>query len=99
MAARFREVAPNSGVDEKLPSGAQGIVVPSGGSTLVILQEGKGLDVRSTVPSRVHVHEFKTEHERTDAARNASISASVTGNVGINPAYMLKDTWNPSRTS
>jgi hypothetical protein len=46
--------------------------VPSGGSTLVILQEGKGLDVRSTVPSRVHVHEFKTEHERTDAAKNAS---------------------------
>ena len=71
--ATFREVAPNSGVDEKLPSGSsQGIVVPSGGSTLVILQDGKGLDVRSSVPSKVDVHEFKTEHERSDAAKNAS---------------------------
>jgi hypothetical protein len=70
--AAFREVAPNSGVDEKLPSGGQGIVVPSGGSTLVILQDGKGLKVQSTVPSKVHVHELTKNQEQTDAAKKAS---------------------------
>src|SRR4029077_1114064 len=39
MAAIFREVAPCSGVDENLPTAGQGIVVPSGGSTLVILED------------------------------------------------------------
>jgi hypothetical protein len=29
----FREVTAYSGVDENLPSGGQGIVIPSGGST------------------------------------------------------------------
>ena len=58
MAANFREVAAYSGVDENLPSGGQGIVIPSGGSTLVILEDAKGLDVRSTIPSKVHVYEF-----------------------------------------
>ncbi len=72
MAATFREVAAYSGVDENLPSGGQGIVVPSGGSTLVILEGAKGLDVRSTLPSKVHVYEFKTKQERAGAARNAS---------------------------
>jgi hypothetical protein len=52
MAANFREVAACSGVDENLPTGAQGIVVPSGGSTLVILEDARGLDVRSTCPQR-----------------------------------------------
>ena len=45
MAAIFREVAAYSGVDENLPTAGQGIVVPSGGSTLVILEDGRGLDV------------------------------------------------------
>jgi hypothetical protein len=72
MPAIFREVAPYSGVDENLSTGVQGIVVPSGGSTLVILQDGKGLDVRATSPSKVHVYEFKTEQERAAPARNAS---------------------------
>jgi hypothetical protein len=72
MGATFREVAPYTGVDESLPSGAQGIVVPSGGSTLVILQDGKGLDVRSSVPSKVQVHEFTKKQEQTDAAKSAS---------------------------
>src|SRR6476661_6856370 len=57
--ATFREVTAYSGVDENLPSGGQGIVIPSGGSTLVILEDGRGLDVRSTVPSKVQVYEFK----------------------------------------
>jgi hypothetical protein len=72
MPATFREVSPYSGVDENLPSGGQGIVVPSGGSTLVILQDGRGLDVRSTMPSKVYVYEFKTRQERAGAVRNAS---------------------------
>ena len=72
MAATFREVTAYSGVDENLPTGGQGIVVPSGGSTLVILQDGGGLDVRSTIPSKVYVYEFKTRQERTGAVRNAS---------------------------
>jgi hypothetical protein len=72
MAATFREVTAYSGVDENLPTGGQGIVVPSGGSTLVILQDGRGLDVRSTIPSKVYVYEFKTRQERTGAVRNAS---------------------------
>ena len=71
MAAAFREVAPYSGVDENLPTGGQGIVVPSSGSTLVILEDAKGLDVRSTIPSKVYVYEFKTRQERAAAARNA----------------------------
>lgn len=72
MAATFREVTAYSGVDENLPTGGQGIVVPSGGSTLVILQDGRGLDVRSTIPSKVYVCEFKTRQERAGAVRNAS---------------------------
>jgi hypothetical protein len=72
MAATFREVTAYSGVDENLPSGGQGIVVPSGGSTLVILQDGRGLDVRSTLPSKVYVYEFKTRQDRAGAVRNAS---------------------------
>ena len=61
MAATFREVAAYSGVDENLPTGGQGIVVPSGGSTLVILEGARDLDVRSTLPSKVHVYEFKSK--------------------------------------
>jgi hypothetical protein len=72
MAATFREVGAYSGVDENLPTGGQGIVVPSGGSTLVILEDGRGLDVRSSIPSKVYVYEFKTKQERTGAVRNAS---------------------------
>src|SRR3984893_1164548 len=72
MAATFREVVAYSGVDENLPTGGQGIVVPSGGSTLVILEDGKGLDVRSSIPSKVYVYEFKTRQERAGAVRNAS---------------------------
>jgi hypothetical protein len=72
MAASFREVAAYSGVDENLSTSGQGIVVPSGGSTLVILEEGRDLDVRSTLPSKVYVYEFKTKQERAGAARNAS---------------------------
>jgi hypothetical protein len=72
MAAAFREVAAYSGVDENLPTGGQGIVVPSGGSTLVILEGARGLDVRSTIPSKVHVYEVKKRLERAEAARNAS---------------------------
>jgi hypothetical protein len=72
MAAAFREVAAYSGVDENLPTGGQGIVVPSGGSTLVILEGARGLDVRSTIPSKVHVYEVKKSLERAEAARNAS---------------------------
>jgi hypothetical protein len=68
----FREVTAYSGVDENLPSGGQGIVIPSGGSTLVILEDGRGLDVRSTVPSKVQVYEFKKRQERAGAAQNAS---------------------------
>jgi len=72
MAAAFREVAAYSGVDENLPMGGQGIVVPSGDSTLVILEGARGLDGRSTIPSKVHVYEFKTNQERAGAVRNAS---------------------------
>ena len=70
--ATFRKVTAYSGVDENLPSGGQGIVIPSGGSTLVILEDGRGLDVRSTVPSKVQVYEFKKRQERAGAAQNAS---------------------------
>jgi hypothetical protein len=38
----------------------------------VILEGGRGLDVRSTMPSKVYVYEFKTKQERAEAARNAS---------------------------
>jgi hypothetical protein len=51
MAATIREVAAYSEVDENL--GRTGNRRPCGGSTLVILQDGKGLDVRSTIPSKV----------------------------------------------
>ena len=77
MAATFREVTAYSGVDENLPSGGQGIVVPSGGSTLVILEGAGGLDVRSTIPSKVHVYELKTKQERSGAARGASNPAEA----------------------
>ena len=78
VAATFREVAAYSGVDENLPTGGQGIIVPSGGcSTLVILEGGRGLDVRSTVPSKVHVYEFKKKQERAEAARSASNPAEA----------------------
>jgi hypothetical protein len=77
MAAMFREVAAYSGVDEKLPTKGQGIVIPSlttnpGASTLVILEGGNGLTVQSTLPAQVHVYEFKTKQERADATRNAT---------------------------
>jgi hypothetical protein len=72
MAAIFREVAPYSGVDENLPTGGQGIVIPNGGLTLVILEGGRGLDVRSTIASKVYVYEFKTRQERAAAVRKAS---------------------------
>jgi hypothetical protein len=78
MAATFREVTAYSGVDENLPTGGQGIVVPSGGSTLVILQDGRGLDVRSTIPSKVYVYEFKTKQERAGAVRKASNPSEAT---------------------
>jgi hypothetical protein len=39
---------------------------------VVILDGGRGLDVRSTMPSKVYVYEFKTKQERAGAARNAS---------------------------
>jgi hypothetical protein len=78
MPATFREVTAYSGVDENLPTGGQGIVVPSGGSTLVILQDGRGLDVRSTIPSKVFVYEFKTRQERAGAVRNASNPSEAT---------------------
>jgi hypothetical protein len=78
MPATFREVTAYSGVDENLPTGGQGIVVPSGGSTLVILQDGRGLDVRSTMPSKVYVYEFKTRQERAGAVRNASNPSEAT---------------------
>ena len=78
MAATFREVTAYSGVDENLPTGGQGIVVPSGGSTLVILQDGRGLDVQSTLPSKVYVYEFKTRQERAGAVRNASNPSEAT---------------------
>jgi hypothetical protein len=78
MAAIFREVAPYSGVDENLPTGGQGIVVPSTGSTLVILEDGKGLDVRSNMPSKVHVYELTTKHDRAGAARSASNPSEAT---------------------
>jgi len=39
LAAIFREAAPYSGVGENLPTTGQGIVVPSRGSTLVILED------------------------------------------------------------
>jgi hypothetical protein len=78
MAAIFREVAAYSGVDENLPTGGQGIVVPSGGSTLVILEDARGLDVRSTIPSKVYVYEFKTKQERAAAAKNASNPSEAT---------------------
>jgi hypothetical protein len=70
MSANFREVAAYSGLDEKLPSCGQGIVILSGGSTLVILEDAKGLDVRSTIPSKVHVYEFTTKQGRAGAQRN-----------------------------
>ena len=35
------------------------------------------LDVRSTVPSKVHVYEFKKRQERAEAARNASNSSEA----------------------
>jgi hypothetical protein len=77
MAATFREVAVYSGVDESLPTGGQGIVVPSGRSNLVILQDGKGLVVQSTVPSKIEVYEFKKKQERADVAKNASNPADA----------------------
>jgi hypothetical protein len=77
MAATFREVAAYSGVDENLPTGGQGIIVPSGGSTLVILEGARGLDVQSTIPSKVHVYEFKKKEERAEAARSASNPAEA----------------------
>jgi hypothetical protein len=77
MAANFREVSPYSGVDENLPTGGQGIVIPSGGSTLVILEDGRGLDVRSTLPSKIHVYEFTKRQERAGATQNASNPAEA----------------------
>ena len=38
----------------------------------MILEGARGLDVRSTIPSKVHVYEFKKRLERAEAARNAS---------------------------
>jgi len=76
--AAFREVAAYSGVDENLPRGGQGIVIPSGGSTLVILEGGRDLDVRSTLPSKVHVYELKKKSERTLAVQNASNPSEAT---------------------
>jgi hypothetical protein len=43
----------------------------------VILEDGKGLDVRSTIPSKVYVYEFKTKQERAVAAKNASNRADA----------------------
>jgi hypothetical protein len=70
MAAKFREVA-RIWVDENLPSGGQGIVVPSRGSMLVILQDGKGLKVQSTLPPKVRVYEFQTNQEQSEMAKKA----------------------------
>jgi hypothetical protein len=38
----------------------------------VILENARNLEVRSTVPSKVHVYEFKKRQERAVAAQNAS---------------------------
>jgi hypothetical protein len=72
MAAAFRQIAPALGVDENLPTSGQGIVVPSGLSNLVILEGGGGLDVRSSLPSKVYVNELTKKQERVAAVRNAS---------------------------
>ena len=42
-----------------------------------ILENAKGFDVRSTIPSKVRVYEFTTKQERAKAAKNASNPAEA----------------------
>jgi hypothetical protein len=46
-----------------------------------ILEDAKGLDVRSTMPSKVHVYEFKTRQER--AGRHGARVESLRGDATI----------------
>ena len=54
----FRQVMPYKGVDEHIPTGNAGIIVPSGGSNTVILADGSGLKVASTVGRAVQADEI-----------------------------------------
>src|SRR5260370_28215176 len=54
----FRQVMPYKGVGEHIPTGNAGIIVPSGGSNTVILADGSGLKVASTVGRAVQADEI-----------------------------------------
>ena len=58
----------------------------------MILQDARGLDVRSTIPSKVHVYEFKTRQERAEAVRNASNPSEAMRTMMI-LAYSVKVSW------
>jgi hypothetical protein len=59
MAARFRQVSDFDGVDEGAGPLDAAIIVPLGGSNLVFLEGGAGLEVKSDSPSTVASAEIK----------------------------------------
>ncbi len=65
MAARFRQVALYAGVDESLPTGGAGIVVPLSGSNQVKLVDGGSLTVvcSDTTKSMVLLDEITDRHQ------------------------------------
>ena len=67
MPARFRRVASYAGVDESLPSGSAGIVVPLSGSNTVKLVDGASLNVVCSDKTRslVLLDEITDQHQLT----------------------------------
>ena len=75
MPAAFRQVSPYAGVDERLPTGSAGIVVPRKGSNLVLLEDGAALKVASNLSPTVQVDSAATV-SRSVAPASASFPAA-----------------------
>jgi hypothetical protein len=83
MPASFREVLPNSGVDEHTATGKAGIIVPLKGSNVVMLQDGPDLKVDTTFKPMLAVDEIKDSHYF------ASLAGTLSPGNSIDMAYIL----------
>jgi hypothetical protein len=73
----FRQVMPYKGVDEHIPTGNAGIIVPLGGSNVVILADGSAHKVTSTVGRAVQVDEITNPHTHPVWSMLVAVTLSV----------------------
>jgi hypothetical protein len=62
MPAEFREVLPNSGFDDRTPTGGPGIVIPYKSSNVVILASGKDLKLVTVMKPMLGIDEIKDSY-------------------------------------